>query len=54
MHFERNREPALGAAEGGLDIERAVQALGASPGQDIQVTGDACQMPAWIDTEAGQ
>ena len=66
VHFERNGEAtqaelpaavldaALSASDGGLDIEGAVQALEASPGQDIQVTGDGRQMRVWIDTEAGQ
>ena len=66
VHFERNGEAtqaalpaavldaALGAADGGLDIEGAVQALEASPGGEIRVSGDGRQMRVWIDTEAGQ
>ena len=66
VHFERNGEAtqaalpaavldaALAAGDGGLDIEGAVQALEASPGEDIRVTGDGRQMRVWIDTEAGQ
>ena len=66
VHFERNGEAtqaelpapvldaALSAGDGGLDIEGAVQALEASPGEDIRVTGDGRQMRVWIDTEAGQ
>ena len=66
VHFERNGEAtqaelpaavldaALSASDGGLDIEGAVQALEASPGEDIRVTGDGRQMRVWIDTEAGQ
>ena len=47
-------DAALSAADGGLNIEGAVQALEASPGAAIQVTGDGRQMRVWIDTEAGQ
>ena len=66
VHFERNGEAtqaelpaavldaALGAADGGLDIQGAVQALEASPGSEIRVSGDGRQMRVWIDTEAGQ
>ena len=66
VRFERNGEAtqaalpaavldaALAAGDGGLDIEGAVQALEASPGEDIRVTGDGRQMRVWIDTEAGQ
>ena len=66
VHFERNGEAtqaalpaavldaALSTSDGGLDIQAAVQALEASPGGEIRVSGDGRQMRVWIDTEAGQ
>ena len=47
-------DAALSASDGGLDIQAAVQALEASPGGEIRVSGDGRQMRVWIDTEAGQ
>ena len=47
-------DAALSASDGGLDIQAAVQALEASPGSEIRVSGDGRQMRVWIDTEAGQ